>query len=134
MSLKLTKSEKQDIETMLSDVIDAAAGMDLAETAFNAALPTIAEPLETAVETYNAKLGVLREYINDIETEKREEFDGKSEKWQDGETGQRASQWLAVLKERADELEDIEALGIEAVSIDHPLFDEFDVPSDPESL
>lgn len=135
MAFKLTKDEQATIQTKLADVAEAGEAIDAAEKAYNDALEGLGDAVKTAVETYNTALGDLRTCIEEIAQEKRDEFDEKSEKYQEGENGQKVGRWVETLEERATELDDIEAPeGLDPLAIDRPTLDDYDVPSDPDSV
>jgi hypothetical protein len=64
--------------------------------------------LNGAIDRYNEVLAEARGFVEDIYNERQGEFDDKSERWQEGDTGQIAQGWLSEL-EQIENLSDLPA-------------------------
>lgn len=67
-------------------------------------LSELASTLETARDN-------LQTFLADLHSDWQSTFDERSEKWQEGEAGQAASQWLEQMQEWIDKLGDMETIG-----------------------
>lgn len=97
MALKLSASEKKTLETLRQAYADAATD-------------------------FNAKRQDLLDFITEIYGTKQEEFDEKSEKWQEGEKGEAARAWLDDLEEIQGKLENAEVTD-----------DDFEIKEEPDA-
>jgi hypothetical protein len=67
-----------------------------------------AAALTAAVEAYNEVLVALRELVRGIETNWQAGWDKRSERWQEGATGQAVAETITAWSAFGDELEDIQ--------------------------
>lgn len=62
---------------------------------FETTLRSAQEKLEDAVSLYNTTLNEVAEFISTVKDRLQEEFDNKSEGWQQGEKGQAAADFIS---------------------------------------
>jgi hypothetical protein len=67
-----------------------------------------AAALTAAVEAYNEMLGALRVLVRGIEVGWQADWDKRSERWQEGATGQAVADAITAWSAFGDELEDIQ--------------------------
>jgi hypothetical protein len=67
-----------------------------------------AAALTAAVEAYNEVLGVIRTLVRGMEVDWQADWDKRSERWQDGATGQAVADTITAWSAFGDELEDIQ--------------------------
>jgi hypothetical protein len=67
-----------------------------------------AAALTAAVEAYNEVLGALRALVRGIEADWQADWDQRSERWQEGATGQAVADTITAWSAFGDELEDIQ--------------------------
>jgi len=118
MSLKLSKDErerKNALEVKLRDTMQALA--DAIET-YNGEVEKLRAPVETALDAYNAVLTDVRGLAEDIATQASEDIADKSEKWQEGERGQAATEYQSTWENAV--FDDIEVTWPDELSIDEP--------------
>lgn len=121
MAFKLTKQEdarkselEQELETLVGVVEDEKAELE-------AAMQKLIDDFnETVVAPLREKMQEAYGFVEDIVNERQGEFDDKSERWQEGDRGQAAQDWLQTW-ERS--LIDLEA----PLDAESPTF-EFEVP------
>jgi predicted nucleic acid-binding Zn-ribbon protein len=129
MALKLTKKELAERTKLCDDVRSAADVLEEALTDFQDAVQTAYDALQDKVTAYNETLAPLREFKDDISSRLEEEISDKSERWQESDKGQAASEWQ---QEWANaDIEDIELDGVPTLDlrIDSPA-DEIEQLSD----
>lgn len=85
------------------------------------ALNTAHAAMVEAIRAYNAALAVAATFAEKIATERREEWDGRSERWQESDAGQNAAtfveEWEGFETEEIDEPENA-ADELEALTTD----------------
>jgi len=94
MAFKLTKSEiarKGDLQT---EMADARGKLEDALRVYNAECAELRAPLEAALTAYNEQLEEVKGFVEDIANQADDEYSNKSERWQDGDKGQSARQWI----------------------------------------
>jgi hypothetical protein len=67
-----------------------------------------AAALAAAIEAYNEVLAALRELVRSIEGDWQAAWDKRSERWQEGATGQAIAETITAWAAFADELDDIQ--------------------------
>jgi hypothetical protein len=67
-----------------------------------------AAALTAAVEAYNEVLAALRELVRGIEADWQAAWDKRSERWQEGATGQAIAEIITAWAAFGDELDDIQ--------------------------
>lgn len=89
------------------------------------ALNTAHAAMVEAIRAYNAALAAAATFAETIATERREEWDGRSERWQESDAGQNAAtfveEWEGFEAEEIDEPEnaadDLEALTTDSADL-----------------
>ena len=120
MAFKLTKAESAEREQVLQQLNDAW-------TAYEDELSKAKEAIQAVYDSLNAKLGDYRTAIEEatrvseeIGNRLREEWDGKSEKWQESDAGTSANEMVEQWENaQFDEVEDLTPPDIEDVNSDH---------------
>lgn len=106
MAFKLDKQESARREKLVADLKAEFAKIENQVAVYNIETAKLRAPLDAAVEAYNELLQEARGFAEDIARAADDEFDSKSEKWQEGERASAVSDWK---QEWADvELEDFE--------------------------
>lgn len=90
---KLTKAELIQRVDLVERLNAAATKVEEAIDTFNERLAEQKEALEAAVVAYNEILSEVREFAEEIATEAESAISDKSEKWQDGDKGQAATEF-----------------------------------------
>jgi len=119
MAFKLTKAESAEREQVLQQLNDAW-------TAYEDELSKAKEAIQAVYDSLNAKLGDYRTAIEEatrvseeIGNRLREEWDGKSEKWQESDAGTSANEMVEQWENaQFDEVEDLDPPDIEEVNND----------------
>lgn len=118
MAFKLSKSESAKRDELIGWMRDKLTELKAEVSDFNGKLDELKEPLQHAIDGYNEAVEAARAYCEEIAEERQGNFDDKSEKWQEGEKGEAAQEWLnewqnidlsEIVIELPDELEAPEA-------------------------
>lgn len=118
MAYKLDKGEKDRLAGYINDLKAASDELDTAMGEYRDAVRAAQDTLETKVAAYNEVLQEARGFVEDIASERRGQFDDKSEKWQEGDKGQAAGEWIDAFEQA--ELDGFEIVWPEELSDDMP--------------
>lgn len=122
MAFKLTKQEdarKSELEQELEQLVSAATD----------GLAELQEKINELVEAFNSecvtplgdKMDEARGFVEDIHSERQGDYDDKSERWQEGDRGQAAYEWLQTWENVVSDLDTPAPL--EAPSLDYEIPD-----------
>ena len=122
MAFKLTKQEDKQRQDIAERLQNAADEVSKGVEAFNEKMSQLfGEHVEHLVVKYNEILTEAREFRDDIVGRFQEEFDDKSERWQEGDTGQSCQELINEWQEIFVDDNDFEIL--EPELIDDPTKD-----------
>lgn len=91
MAFKLTKQQAGNWDRHVQALGDAHELISDSIFNFNQALKEGLAAIQVMVDDYNERLAAAKTFVNELGAEWREQFDEKSESWQDGDSGQEAS-------------------------------------------
>lgn len=121
MAFRLTKAEdarKTEYETELEQLVGSVT--DAQDELREQITKLVDDFNEKYVNPLNEKLEEVRGFVEDIHSERQTDFDGKSERWQEGERGQAAQDWLQEWENGMGDLEDMPLLEAPDVGLDIP--------------
>lgn len=94
MAFKLTKQEMTERAKHIGALTNGREAIDAAIEAFNATMETAREALETAFEVYETTFNEAKAWAEDIVSQANDDFADKSERWQEGDNGSAAREWI----------------------------------------
>jgi len=94
MLFKLSKADIDRRDALVSQLEELRSKLEDAVSHFNAEVEKLREPVEQALEAYNEAVGEARSFAEDNASEGEAAYDERSERWQEGERGQAAQQWV----------------------------------------
>lgn len=94
MALKLSKSQIAEKTERSAALAATHEALEQAISEYNDAAEALRAPVDAALEAFNEALFDARNWAEELGGDLRNEFSEKSEKWQEGERGQAADQWL----------------------------------------
>lgn len=94
MAFKLSKAQIKERADLTAVLREAGEAYNRAAEVFNAAVEAAWDGLHVAQLNYNAAISDAQQFCADLAEDKRDEYDDKSERWQNGDTGQAASDWI----------------------------------------
>lgn len=118
MAFKLDKKELERKAGLVEALNEQAGKLDDALATYNAEAGLLWDKLQFEIEAYNEIVAEARGFAEDIANAATEEYDNKSEKWQEGERGQAASEWKDAWEN--NELDEIEVEKPEEITMDDP--------------
>ncbi len=104
--MKLSKDQQKERTELLNAVSKNAEELNTQVEDFNLEISRLHGPVEAAVEKFNEAKEALKIFIESVRDEAQEEFDDKSEKWQEGDKGQELYAYIGQLDEDLCVLED----------------------------
>ena len=96
--MKLSKTHAKQIEDLIAKLREAQEALAPAIVAYNAALAEAHGRLLDALEPYSEAISYVEEDVQSIAATLREEWDEKSEKWQESDRGIEASDAIDALE------------------------------------
>lgn len=108
MAFKLTKDEQKDKDTHTADLRGDWGKVEDAKSLAESVIQRALDDLKQAVETFKATAERAEAFRDEVATRLREEFDDKSETWQEGEKGQEASAFVESWESASCEVDDME--------------------------
>jgi chromosome segregation ATPase len=105
MSFKLSKEQAAEREALAALLRKRAAALNIAIAAFNRGVEPFAEAVAEAQNEYNEILETARTLAGNIAEVAQEEFDAKSERWQEGEKGVQVRSWIEQWQMRLDDID-----------------------------
>lgn len=111
MGFVLDKTEEKDLQKVVSALREQEEALDAAFAEANSKLDDVASDLNEAIKKYNSALEDADHVVSGIANRLREEYDEKSEQWQDdhSEIADMIDQWESV------EFEEIVDVGFDEV-------------------
>jgi len=94
MAFKLSKQQVAERNRLVDELHQQGKTLNAAIVAYNAAVGPLSKTLDKAVEDYNDILERARTLASTVADAAQEEFDKKSEKWQEGDKGNRMRSWI----------------------------------------
>src|SRR3954452_18607674 len=94
MTFKLSKQQIAERDGLTDDLRHKGETLNTAIIAFNEAVEPLSKALDEAGEDYNGVLERARTLTRTITDAAQEEFDRKSEKWQESDKGTRVRSWI----------------------------------------
>jgi vacuolar-type H+-ATPase subunit I/STV1 len=134
----MSKASSTEIEAMRSAVADAQAAVETAVEDFNGAMTVARASLDEAIVNYNEALAELKGRLESEQDAHQQEYDEKSERWQESDRGNAASEWIDAIGNAASALDaelDMTGLPGPADSFDFADLDEVEsLPDAPDEV
>jgi hypothetical protein len=94
MAFKLSKAQSAERDALAADLRKKADALNIAIVAFNQAIEPVSQAVGEALEGYNGILEKARDLASSITERAQEQFDAKSEKWQESDKGIEVRCWI----------------------------------------
>jgi hypothetical protein len=94
MAFKLGKQQVAERNRLADELRQQGKTLNAAIVAYNAAVGPLSKALDEAVEEYNDILERARTLTGTVVDAAQQEFDGKSQRWQEGDKGNRVRSWI----------------------------------------
>jgi hypothetical protein len=94
MAFKISKKQLAERDTLAADLRKQAEALNIAIVAFNQAIEPLSQAVGAALEDYNSILEKARTLADIVIETAQAEFDTKSEKWQESDTGIQVRNWI----------------------------------------
>jgi hypothetical protein len=103
MPFTLSKKDTERRNELIDKIISALHDLEKQITVHNEVVADQYQLVADALSVYNEALIEARDWVAEVATQAASEWDDKSERWQDGEKGQAAREWISAWEEFAPE-------------------------------
>lgn len=118
MAFKFTKQEENRRSELRDIVAEARAALDEVVAKETATIEDSYSAMNVAIEKYTETTQAAQGFFDDIHSEREGEWDDKSEKWQEGERGDAARNWIDAIGEVRDQLDPIDSFCFDPPAMD----------------
>ena len=105
MAFKVTRQQLAERDALAAHLREKAAALNAAIATFNRAIEPISQPVVAALEDYNSILEKVRALARGVADAAQEQFDAKSERWQDSDKGVQVRTWIEEWEMSLDEID-----------------------------
>jgi hypothetical protein len=134
MTFKLSKDQSAERIALAADLRTRAATLNVAIDAFNRGIEPLCRAVAEAQAGYNETLERTRALVAGVAEPAQAQFDARSERWQDGETGTRVRSWIDEWEMTLDDLDLDLPEPLEELDLDLHAGEIEDAPATPEEL
>lgn len=121
MAFKITAKDRKQLDELTSTVADRRSDLEDQLAEYNNVVADAIAQLNEKIREYNESVEAVRANLEDIKNDLRDQFDNKTDRWQEGDKGQAVSTWLDTIEDvhsgitDADELPEHEELEIDSI-------------------
>jgi hypothetical protein len=105
VAFKLSKQQLAVRDALASSLREKAAALNVVIVAFNQAIEPISRPVVEALDDYNAILEKARALSGGVTEAAHEEFDARSERWQQSDKGIQVRSWIEQWELNLDDVD-----------------------------
>ena len=105
VAFKLSKRQSTERGVLATDLREKATRLNAAIAAFNQAIEPLTRPVIEALEDYNETLAKARALAGGITETAHDEFDAKSERWQQSDKGVNVRNWIEQWEVSLDDID-----------------------------
>jgi hypothetical protein len=105
MAFKATKEQLAKRDTLAAELRNRASALNIAIGNFNRKLGPLTEAVAEAQAHYNEAMENARTLANEVSDPAQEQFDAKSERWQDSDTGTQVREWIEQWEMSLDDVD-----------------------------
>src|ERR1700686_4391762 len=105
MAFRLRKDHLTERDALAADLRKKAEALNIAIAAFNQAIEPVSQAVGEALADYNGTLEKARALASSITEPAEEQFDAKSEKWQESDKGIEVRSWIEQWEMSLDDVD-----------------------------
>jgi hypothetical protein len=105
MTFRVSREQLAKRDALAAELRQKAETLNAAIVTFNEGIEPLARAVAEAQDAYNETLEAARSVADGIAEPAQEEFDAKSDRWQNGENGMRVRSWIEQWKMILDDIE-----------------------------
>jgi chromosome segregation ATPase len=105
MAFKTTKAQLARRGALAAELRSRANALNVAIAEFNRELQPLARAVAEAQTHYNEAMESARTLAGEISDPAQEQFDAKSERWQDGDAGTQVREWIEQWEMSLDDVD-----------------------------
>jgi hypothetical protein len=119
MAFKLTTNEARKVSELEALLDDTRSELNNEIVRFNETVETLMSAVNNAVDKYNDAIYATAAFCEDIAASYQAEWDEKSEKWQEGDAGDAAANWISQWESHCiEQIEPLEAPTLDEIDSD----------------
>lgn len=111
----IPKATQKQIETLIEQLYDCADKVGDEIDAYNNVVEQHRSAIDEAITAYNEKVSELCEIYQGLADEAGSYYMERSEKWREGEAGEKYAAWAEQLNEAVSSLADLKDIDIETI-------------------
>jgi hypothetical protein len=104
-AFKLGKQQSAERDVLAAGLREKATALNAAIVAFNQAIEPLSRPVIEALEGYNETLEKARALAGGITEAAQDEFDARTERWRQSDTGIRVRSWIEQWEVSLDDID-----------------------------
>jgi cell division septum initiation protein DivIVA len=105
MAFKLSKQQLAERDALAADIREKTKALNAAIAAFNQAIEPLSRAVVEAQDDYNAILEKARALASGVTEAAHDEFDARSERWQESNTGIKVRNWIEQWEVTLDDVD-----------------------------
>jgi uncharacterized membrane-anchored protein YhcB (DUF1043 family) len=112
VSFRLSKKQQRELHVLRANLAASQAIVEAEEEALETHLLEATSLLNGAIRHYNSVLILVRSFVAAFAEEAREEFEDRSERWQESDAGQAAQSFIEEWEQAVESLDDLAEIKI----------------------
>jgi hypothetical protein len=118
MAFRLTAADRQKLSEHARILAQCKDRIEDELAAVNAKLPEVVVDLNDRIDQYNEKLREAQEFISNLASDWRSDYDDKSDGWRDGDRGQEADSFICQWEEFESNCDELTHVRLEEAALD----------------
>jgi cell division septum initiation protein DivIVA len=105
MAFKLSRQQLAERDALAADIREKTKALNAAIAAFNQAIEPLSRAVVEAQDDYNAILEKARALASGVTEAAHDEFDARTERWQESNTGIKVRNWIEQWEVTLDDVD-----------------------------
>jgi uncharacterized protein YukE len=106
MAFKINTKDRAALDSLVARVQDERDALEDQLAEYNQVVADAVAQLNEKITAYNEAVEAVRANLDDLKNDFRDQFDNKSERWQDGDKGQAVNSWIETLEDVHGDIRD----------------------------
>lgn len=134
MAFKLTKAEEARLDSLIDKAVTEVGKLEDGKSELEEAITKLIDAFnDRYLAPFNEFMSEARGFVEDIQNERQDEFDDKSERWQESERADSARTWIEAYENAVEGLDDLGLVEAPPVDLEIPdVAEELNLPREME--